>query len=153
MVEAASRTRPLAELSEPDLAALLPTAVVVILACAVPFAVWFYVIVPSRRTDLAKSKKRGEMKEYLEELAAAPEEDRKSEKWFYDKYLREAKLVSGPREPGVREAVEEFEGDLQKKLPGGGFLSFDNPVFVYLSFLTVFLAIQILAKVFGLAAW
>jgi len=153
LAEAVSRTRPLPELSEPDWATLLPTFAVVVTACVVPFAVWFYVVVPARRTELAKSKRRGEMKEYLKELAAAPEEDRKSEKWFYDKYLREAKLVSGPREPGVREAVEEFEGDLQRKLPGGGFLSFDNPVFVYLSILTVFLIIQTFAKVLGLAAW
>ncbi|CAE8589403.1 unnamed protein product [Polarella glacialis] len=118
---------------------------VVLLSTAVPAAYWWYIVVPNKRREMATSKRRGDMKEFLVELAAAPADKRKGEKWFYDKYMREAKLIVEPRPAGLPEATLAFEADLQKALPGGGFWSFDNPVFVYLVAFAAFCLVQIVA--------
>lgn len=122
---------------------------VVLLVTVVPYAYWWYIIVPTRRRELAGSKRRGDVKEYLEELASAPTDERKAEKWMYDKYLREAKLVDGVRQEGLTEAVAEVENRLQDTLPGGGFWSFDNPVFVYFVLFGAFSTFQIVAHAFA----
>lgn len=114
--------------------------VVVFLCAAVPVAYWWFVIVPFKRREIASSKARGPLKVYLKDLAAAPE--RKPEKWFYDKYLRQGKFLE-PKREGLTDVVEGVEEELQK-LPGGGFWSFDNPIFVCLVMLGIFCGQQML---------
>eukprot|EP00435_Cladocopium_sp_Y103_P064810 s797_g26.t1 len=55
--------------------------VVVFLCAAIPVLYWWFVIVPFKRRELATSKARGPMKNYLAELAATPQGERKEEKW------------------------------------------------------------------------
>lgn len=123
--------------------------VVVVLCTAIPYAAWWYVVVPNRRREIASSKRRGDIKEYLQDLSETPSTDRKAEKWMYDRYLREAKLVDGPRPKGLPDAVGAFEDGLQENLPGGGFWSFDNPVFVYFIVFAVFVVYQLFARALG----
>ena len=118
--------------------------VVVFLCAAIPVLYWWFVIVPFKRRELATSKARGPMKNYLVELAATPQEERKEEKWFYDKYLRQGKLVEPRTSEGLAEVVQSVEDELQETLPGGGFWSFDNPIFVCLVLLLVFCVQQVL---------
>ncbi|CAJ1344997.1 unnamed protein product, partial [Effrenium voratum] len=124
-------------------------AILVFLCAAIPLAYWWLVIVPFKRRDLASSKRKGELKEYLTTLAEAPLEERGAEKWFYDKYLRQSKLAE-PGPTGLTKAVESLEDGLQQALPGGGFWSFDNPIFVGLVTLGIFCTQQILAHELGL---
>mmetsp|Transcript_53493 Transcript_53493/g.174089 ORF Transcript_53493/g.174089 Transcript_53493/m.174089 type:complete len:141 (-) Transcript_53493:60-482(-) len=70
----------------------------------------------------------------------------KAEKWMYDKYLRQAKLVDGDRPEGMPEAIGAFEDKLQETLPGGGFWSFDNPSFVVLVVISTCIAVQTTAR-------
>ena len=54
---------------------------------------WWLVIVPSERAALSTSKRRGPLREYLEELRPSSAEDDKGkdrsiERWFYSQYLR-----------------------------------------------------------------
>ncbi|CAE7200080.1 LOX3.1 [Symbiodinium pilosum] len=120
------------------------TQIIITLLCAIiPVAYWWYVIVPYKRRELASSKRKGDVKEYLEDLAATPSGDRQAEKWFYDKYLREAKLVEGTEAAGLPKVVQAVESELQQQLPGGGFWSFDNPIFVCLVMLAIFCTVQV----------
>lgn len=96
--------------------------VVVFLCAAIPVLYWWFVIVPFKRRELATSKARGPMKNYLVELAAAPQEERKEEKWFYDKYLRQGKLVEPRTSEGLAEVVQSVEDELQETLPWGRIL-------------------------------
>mmetsp|Transcript_9899 Transcript_9899/g.22510 ORF Transcript_9899/g.22510 Transcript_9899/m.22510 type:complete len:206 (+) Transcript_9899:48-665(+) len=112
--------------------------IVVLLSITVPLAYWWFILVPGKRQELSRSKRRGQMKKYLTGLAASPEEDRKSEKWFYDKYLREGNVPIKPRGDGLPEVTEAIEDRLQETLPGGGFWSFDNPVFLVFTFVAIF---------------
>ena len=119
-------------------------AILVFLCAAIPVGYWWFVIVPFKRREVAASKSRGDLKVYLEDLAEAPPQERKPEKWFYDKYLRQGKFLEPKRSEGLTEVVEQVEGKLQEELPGGGFWSFDNPIFVCLVALSIFCLQQIL---------
>ena len=119
--------------------------VIVVLLCAtIPVLYWWFVIVPFKRRDLAISKARGPMKTYLGELATTPPEERKQEKWFYDKYLRQGKFIEPRASEGLTEVVQVMEDEMQETLPGGGFWSFDNPIFVCLVMLLLFCMQQVL---------
>mmetsp|Transcript_57421 Transcript_57421/g.90987 ORF Transcript_57421/g.90987 Transcript_57421/m.90987 type:complete len:218 (-) Transcript_57421:23-676(-) len=134
MVEVASNTGQLSTFQ----------VVVVFLCAAIPVLYWWFVIVPFKRREVATSKARGPMKNYLVELAATPQQERREEKWFYDKYLRQAKLVEPRTSEGLTEVVQTVEDELQETLPGGGFWSFDNPIFVCLVLLLLFCVQQVL---------
>ena len=128
-------------------AAAAPPAgqVLVVTLCAVvPVMYWWYVLVPFKRRELATSKRRGDVKEYLQDLAEAPAEERRPEKWLYDKYLREAELMESTEASGLPQVVQTVEKELQQQLPGGGFWSFDNPVFVCLTMLLIFCTTQVI---------
>eukprot|EP00930_Biecheleria_cincta_P033444 TRINITY_DN23174_c0_g1_i2.p1 TRINITY_DN23174_c0_g1~~TRINITY_DN23174_c0_g1_i2.p1 ORF type:complete len:206 (+),score=42.52 TRINITY_DN23174_c0_g1_i2:34-651(+) len=128
-----------------------PQMLVVLLCGVLPMVVWWYVVVPNKRREVAASKRKGELKQYLTELAASPDAERKGEKWFYDKYLREAQLAKGSVPEGrLTEAVGEFEGQLQEALPGGGFWSFDNPIFVTLVMVACVVTVQNVQHELGL---
>ena len=50
------------------------------------------VIVPQKRTEVAKSKRDGEIKEYITELREAEvEKKRKFERWLVDDYIQQDK--------------------------------------------------------------
>eukprot|EP00448_Togula_jolla_P015966 CAMPEP_0170573228 /NCGR_PEP_ID=MMETSP0224-20130122/2653_1 /TAXON_ID=285029 /ORGANISM="Togula jolla, Strain CCCM 725" /LENGTH=147 /DNA_ID=CAMNT_0010895801 /DNA_START=272 /DNA_END=715 /DNA_ORIENTATION=+ len=138
----------LVEPSALDMQALAVQLVVALVCTIPPYAYWWFVIVPNRRRELAKGKRKGgEVREYLEDLAAAPAAERKPERWLYDRYLREAGLKA-PRpagSAGLPEAVEALEDGLQDALPGGGFWSFDNPVFVYFVLLAAYIIFQVVS--------
>jgi len=144
--QAGPNTLDLDELTDVDPQFRILQLFAIIASAAVPYAAWWFYVVPNRRREIAKSKRRGEVREYLEELAEAPEDSRKAEKWMYDRYLREGKLVSKERPAGMPEAIAAVEGNLQEALPGGGFWSFDNPVFVYLVLVAGFVATQLLSQ-------
>ena len=121
-----------------------PVQILVTLLCAViPVAYWWYVIVPFKRRELASSKRRGDVQEYVQDLAMTSPEERKPEKWFFDKYLREAQLVDRTEAAGLPKVVQTVENELQQQLPGGGFWSFDNPIFVCLVMLAIFCTMQV----------
>lgn len=146
ITQAGANTIPLDEMSDVDPQFRIMQLFAIVASIVVPFAAWWFYVVPNRRREIAVSKRKGEVREYLEELAESPEDTRKAEKWMYDRYLREGKLVSKDRPAGMPEAVVAFEENLQEALPGGGFWSFDNPVFVYLVLILGFVATQLVSQ-------
>ena len=72
-----------------------------------PFCYWWYITVPEARLALAKDKRLegGESREYLLDLAEAPEGEREVERWFFSKWLRQAK----PRRAGAATASVQAE--------------------------------------------
>ena len=50
---------------------------------------WWNVVIPAKRTEVAKSKSRGEIKEYLEEIR--DDDDRNFERWFLSDWLNKSK--------------------------------------------------------------
>ena len=72
-------------------------------AIAVPFGYWWYITVPEARLKLAKDKRRqdGDERQYLDELQRDLQRDptaRPSEKWFFSKWLRQAKPLAPEQE-------------------------------------------------------
>lgn len=65
-------------------------------------AYWWYIFVPAERRSLAKEKRRGEVKEYLEEIAG--DESRGLERWFYDDWLKR-KYIRANKVPRVPQAT------------------------------------------------
>jgi len=74
------------EPSLPDTSALIGMGTVVLL-CVVAGFVWSNEVVPTARTNLAISKSRGDVKEYLDEIKEAGESERKLEKWMFSDWL------------------------------------------------------------------
>ena len=61
---------------------------VVLGVVAVMTAYWWFVLVPSARERLARNKRTGALREYLEELARdTASGERRAEKWFYAQWL------------------------------------------------------------------
>ncbi len=73
------------------------------------YVYWDKIIVPQKRTELSLSKRKGEVKQYLEELRE--DEGRGSEKWLMNDWL----------EPKAKDRAVPF-------LPKKKFNSGDNPV-------------------------
>ncbi|KAF5836995.1 hypothetical protein DUNSADRAFT_4968 [Dunaliella salina] len=65
----------------------LASASVVIASTVITGMYWWMVVVPSERATLAKSKRRGTMRQYLQELQEDP--SREAERWFYADWLRQ----------------------------------------------------------------
>jgi hypothetical protein len=112
-------------------------------------AYWWLIFVPAERRALASDKRRGEVKEYLEEIAG--DESRGLERWFYDdwlkrKYIRANKVPkeapvstsamasSAPTADAERAETTSADADVSPadqevymdKEPN--FWSFDNPI-------------------------
>jgi len=85
-------------------------AVALFTVIALPFGYWWFITVPEARIKLAKDKRLdgGESKAYIEELAGSAE-PRAAERWFFAKWLRQArpsKKSKAPAEPDrMRQAV------------------------------------------------
>jgi len=63
----------------------------VLLLTVVTGAYWWLVIVPSERASLAKAKRRGGVRSYLDDLEASPTDERQAERWFYTDWLQQLK--------------------------------------------------------------
>jgi hypothetical protein len=50
---------------------------------------WWNVVIPAKRTEVAKSKNRGEIKEYLDDIR--DDDDRNFERWFLSDWLNKSK--------------------------------------------------------------
>lgn len=104
---------------------------VVLVAVGAMVAYWWFGLVPDARVRLARDKKAGTLRKYLEELKE--DDGRGLERWFYSEWLRkvdpETKFLLRDEAP-----VSENETDLErvtrlaKKTPK--FWSLDNPVLV-----------------------
>lgn len=80
-------------------------------AIAVPFGYWWYITVPEARLKLAKDKRRadGDERQYLDELQRDLQREpdaRPVERWFFSKWLRQAKpLAPEPEQASERTAT------------------------------------------------
>ena len=80
-------------------------------AIAVPFGYWWYITVPEARLKLAKDKRRtdGDERQYLDELQRDLQREpdaRPVERWFFSKWLRQAKpLAPDQEQPSERTAT------------------------------------------------
>ncbi len=123
-----------------DPAAMLPQYFVVSAILAAT-AYWWLVLVPSARGDLARSKRRGEVRAYLEEIEG--DSSRGVERWFYTDWLRKlrssaaakqsppAAEEAGPDARGDSTAPAQREGNLLRpsfETPMPSFWNFDNPI-------------------------
>ncbi len=50
---------------------------------------WWNIVIPAKRTEVAKSKNRGEIKEYLDDIR--DDNDRNFERWFLSDWLNKSK--------------------------------------------------------------
>ena len=108
---------------------------------------WWSVLVPSERRSLAKSKRRGALNTYLEELEG--DETRGLERWFYTDYLdkRAAKKRTKTASTGMtdREDLVAEDGGEDERDEEPDFFSLDNPL------VNVFVAIATVALVSAVA--
>ena len=101
----------------PDASVLAGLAGTVLLSGGA-YVYWDKVIVPMKRTEVSKSKRKGEIKEYLEEIRE--DDDRKAEQWLFNDWL----------EPAAKEAA--IPG-----LPKAKWNSGDNPVIAAAALITL----------------
>lgn len=80
---------------EPQVSVETASGMLIVTAlCVIAASYWWNVVIPDRRTELAISKRKGEVKEYLDELRESEESsNRKAERWLFADWLkaREAK--------------------------------------------------------------
>lgn len=75
------------EVFEPHLDPAAATAQLSVLAATVGVgAYWWFVVVPSERQALAKEKRKGDLRGYLEEISV--DENKGVERWFYTNWLQ-----------------------------------------------------------------
>ena len=130
----------------------LRNQLIVISAVGATTAFWWFVLVPNARLGLARNKKSGALRAYLEELKT--DDARPIERWFFEKWLRKidpetryllgdddddgkgketsAASTSPARDaaadaPGREPSLEEILRAAKKTSP---FWSLDNPVLV-----------------------
>lgn len=98
---AAARTQALAYTPSPMDTTVLAQQAVVIGLSAGAYAYWSSVIVPQKRTELSKSKRGGEIDEYLAELETEDgAAERPLERWLLSDWV-DARSKDGPRERKV----------------------------------------------------
>jgi len=111
--------------------AVLRDELVVLGAIGTMTAYWWFVLVPSARVKLAKNKKSGELRAYLDELARS---DRKAEKWFYSQWLAkidpETRYLLRDDAPASTRRRESLEDVVRAARRAPKFWSGDNPVLV-----------------------
>lgn len=121
----------------------------------IPGAYWWFVLVPSERRSLARSKRKGAVDEYLNELEEEGGGGRALERWFYTDWLRvrrgmrarAARRAAGAAAPSAQEAarddadVEKVEGIEDRSSLDGvddpAFLALDNPLVVAAALIAV----------------
>ena len=97
----AARTQALAYTPSPMDTTVLAQQAVVIGLSAGAYAYWSSVIVPQKRTELSKSKRGGEIDEYLAELETEDgAAERPLERWLLSDWV-DARSKDGPRERKV----------------------------------------------------
>lgn len=108
-------------------------------------AYWWFGVVPDARVRLARNKRSGALRTYLEQLRE--DDDRKLERWFFDEWLRKLdpetrfllredddEAADARARASAASSSSSLESDLErvtrlaKKTPK--FWSWDNPVLV-----------------------
>ena len=103
-ITSSSSVAPPVVVFEPQFDAL-PQLLVITALCAVCAGYWWNVVIPDRRTALALSKRKGDVKEYLDELKeAAVEGDRPFERWLLADWLQENKSAKPAALPFLKKA-------------------------------------------------
>jgi len=79
-------------------------------AIAVPFGYWWFITVPEARLNLAKDKRRqdGDEKQYLDKLQRDLQRNpaaRPLERWFFSKWLRQARPLASEQEQASKRAA------------------------------------------------
>lgn len=96
------------------------------LVIAVPFCYWWLITVPEARLELSKGKRKGDTREFIEELREA--DGRVAEKWFFSKWIQQAPRSRKPAarvERGERVEIigkengREREEANDRSAPGG----------------------------------
>ena len=88
----------------PETSTLVGMGVIVAL-CVAAAIVWNTQVVPVSRTKLALSKSKGDVKEYLDELRDADDDDnRKVEQWLFTDWLDKSKTKKAPAVPFLKKA-------------------------------------------------
>lgn len=105
----------------PDVPALIGMSTVIVL-CVIAAVVWSEQVVPVSRTKLAMSKRRGSVKEYLDEIEKA---SRPLEQWLFADWLRSRHGSNNKKEPAL------------PTLKNAKWNSGDNPVLVTSALLMV----------------
>jgi hypothetical protein len=132
----------------------LQNQLIVLSAIGATTAYWWFVLVPNARVSLAKNKKTGALRTYLEELKT--DDSRPIERWFFEKWLRKIdpetryllrdddvdETVEGAStSPSAAAASPERDADAPRREPSleeilraakktPKFWSLDNPVLV-----------------------
>merc|ERR1712087_195417 len=79
---------------------------VVVFVIAIPFGYWWLITVPEQRLALAKNKRTGEVREYIATLKEE-ESGRPLERWFFQKWLQQAKPPRRKADPFAAAQREE----------------------------------------------
>ena len=112
--------------------AVLRDELVVLGAIAATTAYWWLVLVPSARVALAKNKKSGKLRAYLDDLARS--DGKGLEKWFYAQWLAkidpETRYLLRDDAPAAARRVETLEDVARAARRAPKFWSGDNPVLV-----------------------
>ena len=112
--------------------ALLRDELVVLGAIGAMTAYWWLVLVPSARVRLAKNKKSGELRAYLDDLARS--DGKGLEKWFYAQWLTkidpETRYLLRDDAPAAARRGETLEDVARAARRAPKFWSGDNPVLV-----------------------
>ena len=112
--------------------AVLRDELVVLGAIGATTAYWWLVLVPSARVALAKNKKSGELRAYLDDLARS--DGKGLEKWFYAQWLAkidpETRYLLRDDAPAAARRVETLEDVARAARRAPKFWSGDNPVLV-----------------------
>lgn len=101
-----------AQISGTAIAGLAGTSAILVAAGIV----WWNVIVPQKRTEVALSKRNGEISEYLDDLREAKEGDKGFERWLMSDWLNK---TPGSQKPGALPFLKKAKWN-----------SGDNPVLV-----------------------
>jgi hypothetical protein len=64
-----------------------------------------FVVVPSERQALAKAKRTGAVREYIEELASSQDASRAAERWFYSDWLSASWFVKASAKRKARDVA------------------------------------------------
>lgn len=83
---------------------------IVLLSVAASAAYWWGVVVPSERASLGRSKRRGAVKAYLDELQG--DEGRVAERWFYTDWLDQKRWVVWHRSDSIRRGLYRSAGQV-----------------------------------------
>uniref|UniRef100_A0A0G4FKJ7 Uncharacterized protein n=1 Tax=Chromera velia CCMP2878 TaxID=1169474 RepID=A0A0G4FKJ7_9ALVE len=122
---------------EGDPAVLLMLAVTSVLS-VVAWRIWDQEIVPQKRAELARSKRDGEVRSYLDQLETAEGGERSVERWFFSDWLSRDKGDEKKKKPAAVPFLKKAKWN-----------SGDNPLVVTTGVTLLTIAVSTLAKEIG----